>query len=50
MPEKNTALIQSWLPPDLAERLRELAAANDRSLSSQVRQLLRAALEDKAQR
>lgn len=48
MPEKNTALVQSWLPPDLASLLRQRAAASDRSVSSQVRQLLRAALESES--
>jgi hypothetical protein len=42
-----TARVVSFVEPRLAEQLAELARKNDRSLSSQVKVLLRDALESK---
>jgi hypothetical protein len=40
-----TARVVSFVEPRLAERLEELARKNDRSVSSQVKVILRQALE-----
>jgi len=45
--EHPTARITAFVEPRLAERLEELARKNDRSVSSQVKVLLRDALESK---